>query len=123
MSSKRFFQPPNYNHIGREKLWIDACILAHDSWCGCNHPIAHFIDSVLPIGHKDRDLTVEEILSRDLAESCLSGGAAATSGGQAGATATEQEEENPTNEELEELFTEDAINELLDAAARDEEPR
>lgn len=122
MSIQKFFQPPNYNHIGRQQLWVDACVLAHDSWCGCNHPIAHFIDSVLPVGHKDRDLTIQEVLSRDLTAACHSGGVAETNGGAAAATATE-EIEGPTNAELEEIFTEDAIKELLDAAANDEEPR
>nr|UHS18291.1 MAG: hypothetical protein [Gammatorquevirus sp.] len=122
MQRLTFFQPPLYNHIGRNQLWIDACIFAHDCWCGCNHPIAHFIDSVLPSGHKDRDLTINEILSRDLKETCPSGGTVAKSGGDAAAFATE-EENQISNAELEEIFTEDAINELLDAAAKDEQPR
>lgn len=120
MSHTTFFTAPKYNHIGREKLWIDACFLAHDSWCGCDHPVAHFISSVLPIGHKDRDLTVEEILSRDLKAKCHSGGAEETNGG------PQQDlegEEGPTREELEKLFSDDAIEELIDAARKDEEPR
>ncbi len=121
MNRPIFFEPPKYNCTGRNQLWIDACLLSHDSWCGCNYPVAHFIDSVLPIGHKDRDLTVQEILSRDLAVKCHSGGHAETGGGLATATATE--DEGPTNEELENLFSEDAINELINAAGEDVEPR
>lgn len=120
MSKSNFFQPPQYNSYGREQLWIDVFTLSHDTWCGCNHPLAHLIDRVLPPGHKDRDLTISEILSRDLASTCHFGGGAETSGGPATDLNTE---EDPTNEELEKLFSEDAINELLDAAARDEGPR
>lgn len=123
MNKQGFFEPPKYNLLGRQSLWIDACVLAHDSWCGCNHPVAHFIDSVLPIGHKDRDLTVQEILSRDLTESCHSGGQGATVSGMAIAAAEPEEDEGPTTEELEKIFTEDALQELIDAAERDEEPR
>lgn len=123
MNKQSFFEPPKYNLLGRQSLWIDACVLAHDSWCGCNHPVAHFIDSVLPIGHKDRDLTIQEILSRDLTESCHSGGHAATATGMAIGGPEPEEDEGPTTEELEKLFTEDAIQELIDAARNDEEPR
>ena len=122
MNRPSFFEPPKYNCTGRNQLWIDACLFAHDSWCGCNTPIAHFIDSVLPTGHKDRDLTVEEILSRDLKEKCHSGGPEERNGGAVVAFATETEE-GPTNEELEKLFSEDAIQDLINAAADDVEPR
>lgn len=120
MSHSRFFSAPKYNHIGRQQLWINACIFSHDAWCGCDCPIAHLIDSLLPIGHKDRDLTVKEILSRDYQVRCRSGGQEEESGGPGEDLPTE---EGPTNEELEEIFTENALEELLDAAANDEGPR
>lgn len=121
MNRPKFFEPPQYNCTGRNQLWIDVCCLAHDTWCGCHYPVAHFIDSVLPVGHKDRDLTVNEILSRDLTAKCHSGGAAETNGGLEAATNTE--DAGPTEEELENIFSGDAIEELLNAAAEDAAPR
>ncbi len=79
------------------------------------------LNSVLPTGHKDRDLTVEEILSRDLKAKCHSGGAEEGNGGQQ--QDLEEEEEGPTKEELEKLFSEDTIEDLIDAARNDEGPR
>lgn len=122
MSRPSFFEPPKYNLIGRNQLWIDSCIHAHDTWCGCSYPIAHFIDSVVPIGHKDRDLTINEILSRDLSTKCHSGGLAETSGGVGPAFGTAAAE-NIEEEDLEKLFSDNAIEELLEAAAEDESPR
>ncbi len=120
MPHSAFFTAPKYNHLGRQQLWVDACILAHDSWCGCDHPIAHLIDSLLPLGHKDRDLTVQEIISRDYAIKCHSGGEEERDGGVQQDTIGNAE---PIEEDLEKLFSEDAIEELLDAAQKDEEPR
>lgn len=120
MPQSNFFTAPQYNHLGRQQLWVDSCILSHDAWCGCNCPIAHLIDSILPLGHKDRDLTVQEILSRDYSVRCRSGGEEEVSGGPATALNTE---DGPTEEDLEKIFTDDAIEELLDAAAKDEGPR
>lgn len=119
MNRDTFFEPPAYNHIGREKLWLDVVVLSHDTWCGCNHPLAHLLNSLLPIGHKDRELTVEEILLRDL-KVCHSGGTEERNGGDPEDLNTG---DGPTEEELEKIFTEDAIEELLTAAANDEEPR
>ncbi len=39
----------------------------------CNTPFAHLLASIFPVGHKDRDLTIEAIITRDIQE-CLSGG-------------------------------------------------
>lgn len=120
MQKPEFFQPPAYNHQGRQQLWLDGCIFTHDSWCGCNYPALHLLATLLPPGHKDRDLTVEEIITRETTK-CLSGGKEETSGGQPGGTATEETETGLEN--LEDVFTEDAIDELLAAAAADVEPR
>lgn len=120
MNKLKFFQPPTYNHLGRNQLWIDACLLSHDAWCGCDKAALHFINAVIPEGHKDRDLTINEIIAREIQSTCHSGGDAGTSGG------AEQDLDTdigPTNEELERIFTDDAIEELLTAAANDEEPR
>jgi len=46
---------------------------AHDIHCGCEVPFAHFLDSIFPKGHQDRNKTIEEIVSRDI-QQCPSGG-------------------------------------------------
>lgn len=91
---------------------------SHDNICHCNHPFAHLLANIFPIGHKDRDLTINQILERDYKEACLSGGdeggktgmaASGTGGGFKGIKEESQEEDLP----------EDEIGELL-AAAEDE---
>ncbi len=47
-------------------------------------PFAHLLASIFPPGHKDRDLTVNQILNRDYKELCLSGGKEEKSHGMAG---------------------------------------
>lgn len=123
MTQNYYFEPPRYNALTRQQIWIDGCTHSHDTWCGCNKPIAHFIASVLPLGHKDRDLTIKEILLRDLEQSCHSGGTAATAFG-IEKTDTHTEGRNTTDiEDLEKIFSEDALEELIDAAAKDVAPR
>lgn len=120
MQKPEFFQPPAYNHTGRQQLWLDGCIFTHDSWCGCNYPVLHLLSALLPPGHKDRDLTVEELITRET-KRCLSGGEEGNSGGPTTDFPTEKEETGLEN--LEDVFTEDAIDELLAAAAEDINPR
>lgn len=115
-----FWQAPAYNQQGRQQLWIDGCVFTHDSWCGCNYPILHLLSALLPPGHKDRDLTVEELISRET-KKCLSGGLEEKGGTATIDTNTEETEIGLEN--LEDVFTEDAIDELLAAAADDVEPR
>lgn len=119
--STPFFESPKYNAIGRQQLWLDGCINTHDIWCGCNHPLAHLLSAILPTGHKDRDLTVEELITRSYKEKCRSGGTEETNIIPTTDTAGEEEENLATN--VENAFTDDALDELLLAAAADVEPR
>lgn len=118
MYRNKLWQPPKYNCEGRTQLWVDACINSHDSWCGCSHPAIHLLSSLLPPGHKDRGLTVEELIIR---EQCHFGGAAERDGGQTEDLPTREEE--TTGENLDAGFSDAAIDELLAAAAEDVEPR
>lgn len=93
---------------------------SHDSICNCNHPFAHLLASIFPPGHQDRDLTINQILTRDYTEKCHSGGGVADAPGLADldtdAAATrppKEEEEDFPGEELENLL----------AAASDEKQR
>lgn len=117
MTTPFYFKPPSYNALGRQQLWIDGCINSHDIWCGCDRPLVHFISAILPVGHKDRDLTIQELINRDLP--CHSGGIAAAAGGQTTDSESQLEGTGTNIEDLEKIFSEDTIDELIAAAAAD----
>lgn len=52
---------------------------SHDIHCDCNSPFSHLLVNLFPPGHKDRDLTINQIIKRDF-QLCLSGGNAAAAG-------------------------------------------
>lgn len=47
---------------------------SHDNFCECKTPFAHLLANIFPIGHTDRDKTINYILRRDYIELCRSGG-------------------------------------------------
>ncbi len=53
----------------------------HDNFCNCKTPFAHLLASIFPPGHKDRDLSINQILLRDYRETCHSGGEEETNHG------------------------------------------
>ncbi len=84
---------------------------SHDSICNCNCPFAHLLASIFPPGHKDRHLTINQILQRDYKETCHSGGDAdAAAGYHTDNTLIKEEKEDtgPADDfnagDLEELF-------------------
>lgn len=81
ISSKDFFQPTPFNETTKQQIWMSQIADGHDNICNCNHPFAHLLANIFPPGHKDRHLTINQILQRDYKEKCLSGGAAASAGG------------------------------------------
>ncbi len=121
MQRTAFFEPPSYNLDGRQSLWIECCTNSHDTWCGCNYPVAHLLSALLPPGHEDRNLTVQQVIDKAFNQKWPSGG----KGGHAGTADLEKpgEEEGPTLEDLEDAFGDQAIEELLAAAAEDAGPR
>jgi len=82
---------------------------AHDNFCGCDTPFAHLLASIFPPGHRDRTLSIEQILERDYKQ-CHSGGDAEENLGLAAGAAAKQlteEEEGDhfiKDEELENLI-------------------
>lgn len=99
-------------------MWMSATGDFHDSFCSCWHPFAHILDLIFPEGHKDRKLTVEEIIQRDL--QCHSGGDAEENSGGAGAVHTTEEERRPTTEKEDQ--EENTVEELI-AAVEEAERR
>ncbi len=72
-----------------------------------------------PPGHKDRDLTINQILARDYTEQCRSGGAAETSHGMEGGEDTKPDLEGEEGAH----FIKDEELENLIAAGEDAEGR
>lgn len=83
---------------------------SHEAICGCDTPFAHLLANIFPIGHSDRNNTINQILWRDFKQLCHSGGDAAKGTGcpetstaaDVGATAAGAAPEDP--DDLERLF-------------------
>lgn len=115
ISSKDFFEDTPYNQETKNQIWMSQIADSHDNICNCHHPFAHLLASIFPPGHKDRDLTINQILLRDYTQKCLSGGEGDERGGLAEGTSggdaknIKEDPEKPTGEE--------DIDQLLAAAA------
>ncbi len=99
-------------------MWMSMVGDGHDIFCGCEKPFAHMLDSIFPEGHTDRDLTIRQIIQRDL--QCHSGGEEGISDGMALGTSAANLALQ-TEEEKEDQDTKEDIEELLAAAAAVEE--
>ena len=119
LSPKDFYSPTKFNQDTKNQLWMSLIADSHDCSCDCDTPFAHLLASIFPPGHKDRDLTINQILQRDYTAKCHTGGRDAESHGSGAldtAAATTIKEENP-----EENFPEEELTELLAAATKDTE--
>lgn len=119
LCTKDFYKKTLYNQETQEQLWCSIIGDAHDSFCGCDRPFSHLLASIFPIGHSDRDKTINQILHRDYTEKCLFGGKEETKTGMEPATNTEEGAAGPKDEEEEDI--EKNIDALLAEAAADAE--
>ena len=87
LSHKDFASKTKYNIDTQNQIWMSNIADSHDCWCDCPTPFAHLLSSIFPPGHRDRHLTIEQILQRDYKEKCLSGGGEEESHGMAGSGA------------------------------------
>lgn len=98
-------------------MWMSTLADVHDIHCQCEFPFAHLLDSIFPDGHKDRNLTIHQIIERDLKQ-CLSGGEEEERTGMdvpdSAAALLGLKEEKGTTEE-------DELDALLAAAAEEQE--
>lgn len=83
--SRDFIRKNRYNNETNEQLWMSILSDSHELTCGCDFPFAHLLSIIFPLGHKDRGLTINQILFRDFKEQCHSTGKEGESSGLAGA--------------------------------------
>lgn len=118
-----FFRKTTFNQETLEQLWLSQINDTHDSICNCTRPFIHLLAILFTEEHKDRHLSIHNIITREFKEhQCLFGGDADKNIGMALAAGI-PEEEKPTEEK--EDLTEEDIEELIAAtdAAEEEEPR
>lgn len=113
ISATDFYKKTKFNAETQTQIWMSEIADGHDNFCCCNWPFAHLLASIFPPGHKDRDLTINDILKRDYRELCLSGGEEGESrGSAAGGTGggfkqiKEDAEEDYPEEELDAILAE-----------------
>mgnify|MGYP002700000243 CR=1 FL=1 len=96
-----------YNNETLEQLWMSTIADTHEMICECDRPYAHLLANIFPLGHQDRNKTINHILLRDYREKCRSSGVAGDGfGGTTTETDIKKEEgadatlEGPDDEEL-----------------------
>lgn len=115
MSTYEFYRRTPYNKETLQQLWTTIINDTHDCHCGCTVPFVHLLDILFPPDHKDRHLTIDDIIKREKKYiKCLFGGTEEedTTGVKEEPTAAE----NIENQKEGEDFTEDNLEDLLAAA-------
>ena len=115
LNSKDFIKNTTYNKDTKNQLWCSVIADSHDIWCGCETPFAHLLASIFPPGHKDRKLSIEEILNRDYKE-WHSGGDAEESHGLPDGNADLTEKGGQEEEGGQDIIKDEELEELISAA-------
>ncbi len=116
--SRDFFNKTAYNAETLEQLWMSTLSDTHEMICGCNHPFAHLFSIIFPIGHTDRDKTIDFILARDFKEKCLSSGKGGdASGNPEEITTADLKQEDTREDSLAGADVEDLLSAAAAAAA------
>lgn len=122
LSASDFYKKTTYNLDTQNQIWMSQIADGHDNFCNCTHPFGHLLASIFPPGHKDRDLTIDQILLRDYQEKCHSGGEEGERTGMDHSDA-DGDTEHIKQEEGEGEYPEEEIERLLAAAANEEDTR
>lgn len=120
----KFYRPTPYSPETKETIWHTIVTDSHDTFCGCTEPILHLINNLIPPDHRDRHQSIDYIIKRGFKaqhQLWLSGGGAATDGGEAGGGLPTKEEKE-TDGPADAAFADINIEDLLDAA-KEEDPR
>lgn len=115
IQAKDFYTPTPYNQDTKNQIWMSQIADSHDNFCNCHTPFAHLLASIFPVGHQDRNLSINQILLRDYKARCLSGGIEGESHGGVAGGVKEEPEDTKENQEGDLLDTD--IEELVAAAA------
>lgn len=105
-----FYRKSTWNQETTEQLWLSIINDTHDSICSCTRPFIHLLALLFTEEHKDRHLTIHNIITREFKDhQCLGGGQEETNIGMAIAALQEGEKgdtgkENLTEEDIEELI-------------------
>lgn len=121
LSAQDFYQPCKWNPETKNQVWMSEIADAHDNFCGCDTPFAHLLASIFPPGHRDRNLSIQQILDRDYTQ-CHSGGTGERSGGGEGGEGPSTKENSRENKR-EEDFTDLNVEELIAAAEHAKDQR
>lgn len=117
-----FFRESPFNPETKHQLWLSGITDFHDTFCGCTQPYIHLLSILYTEEHKDRHLTIHQIVSRGFREQkCLFGGQEETNIGMAIAAL---KEEDGTQKGDAEGLTDENIEELIaatDAAEEDDQ--
>lgn len=115
-----FYKPSPYNSETKNQIWTTIFTDAHDEFCGCTEPAAHFLNQLIPPDHPSRHQSIDSFIkSCYKRQRCLFGGKEEKDGGEED-TDPGTKEKLPTKREEEEF---ENINpeELLAAATVAEE--
>ncbi len=66
VQAKDFYTPTPYNQETKNQIWMSQIADSHDNFCNCHTPFAHLLASIFPVGHQDRNLTINQILFKRL---------------------------------------------------------
>lgn len=120
LSAADFYKPTPFNTDTKNQIWMSQISDSHDNFCHCQSPFAHLLASIFPPGHKDRDLTINQILQRDYLQQCHSGGAAEAAGGDHADKPTKEKDFKGPDAGDTDIKQED-LEELFAAATEEEE--
>ncbi|BAF76114.1 hypothetical protein [Torque teno midi virus 12] len=90
-----FYKPAKYNGHTKQQMWMSVIADFHDPMCNCWHPFGHLLDIIFPEGHKDRDKTIAQIITRD--SKCHSGGEDEGASGQTEDLHIKEERDTPAD--------------------------
>ena len=112
-----FYRPTPYAPETKQQIWSTILTDSHDLFCGCTEPISHMLHELIPPDSKYRHWTIDQFINNNFKrQQCLFGGVDEKGGGEAAADPTTGENTTPKEEGGEDLFTEENLKELIDAA-------
>lgn len=123
MTTPKIYRLTPYNKETKEQIWGTIFTDAHDLYCGCTEPAAHFMSTLFPPDHPARNQTIDSFINNCFKrQQCLFGGKEEKGGTSKEETHTT---EDPTKqkEKEEEPFADINIEDLLAAADTEDDAR